>query len=112
MRKSYRSEKGESCLETAITIALVLFIVILFFNGPIRGSLVKSERAEQAAKAQLEPYVELGPKQVFFVHWKGCENGDVAVFKVLPYKSAEGVIVTNAIVCDSWPFKGATVRFK
>jgi hypothetical protein len=96
----------------AVLVFVVVFVLAIMFNAPIRGAFVKSDVALQAAQAQLGANVELGSKHVWFVHWRGCDKGDVAMFKVQPYSDAQGKIVDNAIVCAGWPFKGTTVRFK
>ena len=95
-----------------LLLVIVVLVIVAIFSVPIRGSFVKSSVAQQAAQAQLGAKVELGDKHVWFVHFRGCDKGDVAMFEVLPYTDNQGKTVNNAIVCAGWPFKGTTVRFK
>lgn len=93
----------------------LLFILVLFvglFGGPISGSFVSTESAQKLAHAQLSPDATIGEKTVWFVGFKGCENGEVARFKVLPYIGKDGSLVDNAIICAGWPFKGMTIRYQ
>ena len=104
-----RYEKGQE--EVAYAIFIFLFVFVIFLCS-FRGVFVSRDKATAAASAQLGAQVELGPKHVWFNHWRGCEKGTAAMFKVLPYTNSQGVLVSNAIVCSGWPFKGITIRFR
>jgi hypothetical protein len=99
-------------MSLGIIIVVVIAVLIGIFNAPVRGAFVSIERAQAVAHTQLSPNAELAGRSVWFVNWKGCDKGDVALFRVKPYVSADGQTVNNAIVCAGWPFKGMTVRFK
>lgn len=96
-----------------IYLGIIVVIFLIAFLIGLRGVFVSPAKALQAAEVQLgTDNLQLSSKHIMFVHWRGCDKGDVAMFKVLPFTNAQGKIVDDAIVCAGWPFKGITVRFK
>lgn len=99
--------------EWKVVAWIVVIILLIGFVVGLRGVFVSTDKAMQAAEVQLATdNLELSRKHIMFVHWRGCDKNDVAMFRVLPYTNAQGKTVDNAIVCAGWPFKGITVRFK
>ncbi len=92
-------------------IALLLFVVFGIFGDPIKGSFVSNGKALEVARSEFGQNVEIESKSSWFVHWKGCDKTDVAIYRIAPFEQ-NGVVVDNAIVCAGWPFKGFTPRYK
>jgi hypothetical protein len=106
------SQKGQTFVEFAIVVGVIVGILILIFNFPIRGSLVSLTKAQEIAHQQLSPDAEITGRAVWFVSSRGCEKGEVAMFFVQPYEGKDKTMVDNAVICAGWPFKGMTPRFR
>jgi hypothetical protein len=104
--------KRDSFAEEFLVFYLFVFAVFLGVLGVSRGIFVSSEKAQVAAIQLIDVDAVVGTKHVYFVNWRGCDEGDAAMFEINPFVNQQGVLVENVVLCSGWPLKGFTPRVK
>jgi hypothetical protein len=101
------NQEGISLIEILITASIVL-ILALTLTGGVSGFFVDDTKVNRLLAAQGFSDISITEKKMFFVQFRGCSEGDSAMYTVNATNPA-GKKVEGITVC-SGVWKGATIR--
>lgn len=89
-------------------IMINVFVVIIWLLVVTRGYMVKEERAHLVMHAHDFTNTKVIDRQVWFTTFSGCSGYDAVAFTVMGINMHKESV--EMLVCEGWPFKGATLR--